>query len=209
MPKKEKKKKKIRSSSSRALRSSTKLFLAHRRGEGDCGLLRNLHTLKSKRRDHIRSDVEVESQTNCARQHYPPVSKSTKLKTFYECENLTAIWSKNCSPKMPKIFNKKWQQIWWKKCSPQRNAQNLAGKEIFSSHGTAQEGGGRRRPLPLSRTLIHSWTFLPVLWVSLPCWPVIKNTSGHLPSYFITYWLLVIDFLMTGLITYHPLLIFF
>jgi hypothetical protein len=43
----------------------------------------------------------------------------------------------------------------------------------------------------------------------LPCWPVIKNTSGHLPSYFITYWLLVIDFLMTGLITYHPLLIFF
>jgi len=47
-------------------------------------------------------------------------------------------------------------------------------------------------------TLIHnshpSLDFLPVLWASLPCWPVIENTSGHQPSYFITYQLLVIDF---------------
>ncbi len=88
----------------------------------------------------------------------PPVSKSTKLKTFYECENLTCNLIQNCSPKMPNFFQKKLQMAanLMEKSSPQRNAHNLAGKEIVSSHCTAQ--GERRRPLPLSTTLIHPWT---------------------------------------------------
>jgi len=59
------------------------------------------------------------------------------------------------SENAPKKLNKMAANL-MEKSSPQRNAQNFAGKEKFSSDGTAQ--GERRRPLSLSTTLIHPWT---------------------------------------------------
>jgi hypothetical protein len=42
-------------------------------GGRELRIAKKLHfTLKSKRRDHSRSDVEEESQTNCARRHDTP-----------------------------------------------------------------------------------------------------------------------------------------
>jgi hypothetical protein len=51
-------------------------------------IAKKLHTLKSKRRDHSRSDVEEEKLRTTT---VTPVSKSAKLKTFHKCENLAAI----------------------------------------------------------------------------------------------------------------------
>jgi hypothetical protein len=101
----------------------------------------------------------------------------------------------------PKLFSEN-AQFFSKKIT---NGSKFDGK-IFSAEECPQLGrkrncfvalhgaGGKEEAVTLIHNSHPSLDFLPILWVSLPCWPVIENTSGHQPSYFITYRLLVIDF---------------
>lgn len=108
-----------------------------------------------------------------------------KTKNLLRMRKFDSNLIQNCSPKMHKFFYKKMAANLMEIFSPQRNAQNLAAR---------RREGGKEEAVTLIHNSHPSLDFLPVLWVSLPCWPIIENTSGHLPSYFITYPLLVIEF---------------